>query len=64
MVKYFYENELSNQNITAKTDVVWTTDFTTLDLKFKDDKSITKLNILLVIDLHTNYILGFSTLFQ
>ena len=61
MIKYYYENELASQNLTAKTDIVWATDFTTLDLKLKNDPNTPELNILLIIDIHTNFILGFST---
>ena len=57
MVKYYYENKLASQNITAKTDIVWAADFSTLELK--NDKN--KLHIFLCIDLHTNYILARST---
>ena len=32
MVKYYYENLLSNQNVTAKTNVTWVVDCTSLNL--------------------------------
>lgn len=57
-MKYYYGNLLANQNITAKTDIVWASDFTTLQVPGEDEKT---LNILLCIDLHTNYILSYTT---
>ena len=54
-MKYYYGNLLANQNITAKTDIVWASDFTTLQVSGEDEKT---LQIFLCIDLHTNYILG------
>jgi hypothetical protein len=35
MVKYYYENLLSNQNLTATTNIAWVADITTLRL-FRD----------------------------
>lgn len=56
MVKYYYENKLASQNITAKTDIVWAADFSTLELKDGENK----LHIFICIDLHTNYVLACS----
>jgi hypothetical protein len=36
--KYYYENVLGNQNITAKTNVAWAADITTLEL-FRSQKA-------------------------
>lgn len=49
MRKYYYENLLSNQNVTAKTNVVWVADMTTLKL-FNEQN----IQVFLCIDLHTN----------
>ena len=35
--KFYYENILANQNETAKNNVAWVADFTTLEL-FRDQK--------------------------
>ena len=51
MVKYYYENLLSNQNVTAMTNIAWAADITTLRL-FRDEKAF----VFLCIDIHTNYI--------
>lgn len=53
MVKYYYENVLSNQNLTAKTNIAWVADITTLRL-FRDQKAY----VFLCIDIHTNYIVA------
>lgn len=53
--EYYYGNLLANQNITAKTDIVWASDFTTLQVPGEDEKT---LSIFLCIDLHINYILS------
>lgn len=53
MVKYYYENLLSNQNVTATTNIVWAADITTLRL-FRGQKAF----IFLCIDIHTNYIVA------
>jgi hypothetical protein len=50
MVKYYYENLLSNQNLTATTNIAWVADITTLRL-FRDQKAY----VFLCIDIHTNY---------
>lgn len=54
MVKYYYNNELNNQNITAKPNVAWAADITTVEV----EDSI-KLHVFLIIDIHTNTIIGF-----
>jgi len=51
MVKYYYENLLSNQNLIATTNIAWVADITTLML-FRDQKAY----VLLCIDIYTNYI--------
>ena len=53
MVKYYYENLLSNQNVTATTNITWAADITTLNL-FRDQKA----HVFLCIDIHTNYIVA------
>lgn len=53
MVKYYYENLLSNQNLTAKTNIAWVADITTLRL-FRDQKAY----VFLCIEIHTNYIVA------
>lgn len=52
MIKYYYENLLSNQNLTAKTNVVWAADITVLNL-FRDKKAY----VFLCIDIFSNKIL-------
>lgn len=54
MVKYYYENLLSNQNVTAKTNVTWVADITTLKL-FRNQM----VYVFLCIDIHTNYIVAY-----
>ena len=56
MIKFYYENKLSNQNKTAKVNVVWVADITTIDLA--ENK---KLHIFLCIDIHTNTIVAQHT---
>lgn len=51
MVKFYYNNLLSNQNITARPDLVWVADITQLELRHSK-----KLYIFLCIDIHTNTI--------
>jgi integrase/recombinase XerD len=51
--KYYYENLLANQNITAKTNIVWVADFTTLTL-FRNQKC----HVFLCVDIHTNMIVA------
>lgn len=53
MVKYYYENVLSNQNLTATTNITWVEDITTLRL-FRGQKAY----VFLCIDIHTNYVLA------
>lgn len=53
MIKYYYENLLSNQNLTATTNIAWVADITTLRL-FRDQKAY----VFLCIDIHTNYIVA------
>ena len=53
MIKHYYENVLASQNITAKTNVVWVADITTLDLA--EEK---KMYVFLCIDIHTNFIVS------
>jgi integrase/recombinase XerD len=52
-MKYYYENLLANQNVTAKTNIAWVADITTLKL-IKDRK----VYVFLCIDIHTNYIVS------
>ena len=54
MVKYYYENLLSNQNVTAKTNVTWVADITTLKLCRNQTAYV-----FLCIDIHTNYIVAY-----
>jgi hypothetical protein len=53
MVKYYCENLLSNQNVTATTNVAWAANITTLRL-FRSQKAF----VFLCIDIHTNYIVA------
>jgi len=53
MVKYYYENLLSNQNVTATTNITWAADITMLRL-LRGQKAFVFLCI--DIDIHTNYI--------
>ena len=48
-MKYYYENLLANQNVTAKTNIAWVADITTLKL-IRDQKAY----VFLCIDIHTN----------
>ena len=52
MKKYYYENKLASQNMTAKPNIVWVADITTLKVKDK------KLFIFLCVDAHTNKIIA------
>lgn len=55
MGKYYYENILRNQNKTAKPNIAWVADLTTLDLlDFKK-----KYYVFICIDVHTNYIVAY-----
>ena len=51
--KLYYENILANQNETAKNNVAWVADFTTLEL-FWDQK----IYVFLCIDIHSNLVVG------
>ena len=53
MVKYYYENLMSNQNLTATTNIAWATDITKLRLRLLRGQ---KAFVLLCIDIHKNYI--------
>jgi integrase/recombinase XerD len=53
MPKYYYENVLANQNITAKTNVAWVADIKTLEL-FRNQKA----HVFLCIDIHSNFIVA------
>lgn len=53
MGKYYYENVLSNQNVTAKTNIVWVADITTLNLSMGQ-----KVYVFICIDVHTNYVIS------
>jgi transposase InsO family protein len=52
MVKYYYENGLASQNITAKPNLVWVADITTLRIL---DKSF---YTFLCTDIHTNRVVA------
>jgi hypothetical protein len=52
LVKYYYENALASQNITAKPNTVWVADITTLKIL---DKSF---HTFLCIDIHTNFVVA------
>ena len=56
MVKFYYNNSLSNQNITARPDLVWVADITSVELRHSK-----KLFIFLCIDVHTNNIIAHTT---
>jgi len=51
--KYYYENVLANQNVTAKPNVAWVADITELEL-FRNQK----VYVFLCVDIHSNVILG------
>lgn len=51
--KYYYENILANQNVTAKTNIAWVADITTLELFLGK-----KIQVFLCIDVHTNFIVA------
>jgi hypothetical protein len=48
-MKFYYENALSSQNVTAKTNVVWVTDV--MEIELNQQK---KLYMFLCLDVHTN----------
>ena len=56
MAKYYYENLLFNQNITAKPNIAWVCDITEVEL---DQNK--KFYIFLCIDIHTNKIVACTT---
>jgi integrase len=53
MNKYYYENVLANENITAKTNVTWVADITEIEL---DQQK--KLYVFLCVDVHSNIIIA------
>jgi len=56
--KYLYGNLHSNENQTAKNNIVWTADITSV--KLNPDRE-GKLFIFLCIDIHTNTIIAYKT---
>ena len=54
-MKFYYSNELANQNTTAKTNVAWVSDITEVELNQNK-----KLYIFLAIDIHTNTVVAFT----
>ena len=55
MKKYYYENVLANENITAKTNIAWVADVTKIELyQYK------KLYVFLCVDVHSNVIIASS----
>ena len=56
MPKFYYDNLLANQNITARSNLVWVVDFTKIELN--NDKQI---HIFLYIDIHTNIIITYCS---
>lgn len=56
MAKYYYENILFNQNKTAKPNITWVADITSLELGLE---SVKKYYVFLCIDVHTNCILAY-----
>jgi hypothetical protein len=56
MERFYYENKLSNQNITAKSNIAWAADGTEFELV--ESK---KLYAFLCSDIHTNSIIGWCT---
>jgi putative transposase len=53
MERFYYENKLSNQNITAKPNIAWAADITEFELV--ENK---KLYVFLCLDMHTNSIIA------
>ena len=53
MIKYYYDNKLSNQNITAKPNIVWVADCTSLNLGI-----FPSMNLFLCLDIYTNTIIS------
>lgn len=54
-MKFYYENVLANQNITAKPNVAWAADITSLELKNNE-----KLFVFICIDIHTNTVVSYT----
>jgi len=55
MIKYYYKNKLSNQNVTTKPNIVWAADCTSLDLGI-----LLKINLFLCLDISTNLIIAYK----
>ncbi len=55
MKKYYYENVLANENITAKTNIAWVADITEIELYQHK-----KLYVFLCVDVHSNVIIANS----
>ncbi len=53
MERFYYENKLSNQNITAKPNIAWAADITEFELVGNK-----KLYVFLCLDIHTNSIIA------
>ena len=56
MERYFYENKLASQNITAKSNVAWVADITSIELP--EGKLF---YVFLCIDVHTNTVVAHAT---
>lgn len=54
--KFYYQNLLFNQNITAKPNIVWSADITSLELNNNQ-----KLYVFLYIDIYTNVVMAYKT---
>ena len=55
MVKYYYEDILSNQNVTAKPNITWVVGIPTLELL-----GARKAYVFLCLDIHTNFVVSNS----
>ena len=55
MKKYYYENVLANENITAKTNIAWVADITEIELYQHK-----KLHVFLCVDVHSNVVIANS----
>lgn len=53
MNRYYYENVLANENITAKTNVAWVADRTEIEL---DQQK--KIYVFLCVDVHSNIVIA------
>ena len=51
--KYYYENALTNENITAKTNITWVVNITEIEL---DQQK--KLYMFLCVDVHSNIVIA------